>query len=88
MRGSNAKATRSKLRAPFDTEMLAWLRARYRFDSEDLTQIRLKLKVKINWREHFSVHGFRKEQCAADSRWFAGNSDIATYEIDELLGTK
>ena len=60
----------------------------YRFDSEDAPPIRLRLKVEINSREHFSVHGFTKEPFAVDSRWFAGSSDISTYALDELLGTK
>jgi predicted nucleotidyltransferase component of viral defense system len=60
----------------------------YRFDSEDAPPIRLRLKVEINSREHFSVYGLTKVPFAVDSRWFSGRSDIATYELDELLGTK
>lgn len=60
----------------------------YRFDSEDAAPIRLRLKVEINSREHFSVYGFIKSPFAVDSRWFDGSSEIATYELDELLGTK
>ena len=32
----------------------------YRFDSEDTPPIRLRLKVEINSREHFAVHGFTR----------------------------
>lgn len=60
----------------------------YRFDSEDVPPIRLRLKVEINSREHFSVFGFTKAPFTVDSRWFTGAADIATYELDELLGTK
>jgi predicted nucleotidyltransferase component of viral defense system len=60
----------------------------YRFDSEDALPIRLRLKVEINSREHFSVYGFAKAPLVVDSRWFGGSSEIATYELDELLGTK
>ena len=60
----------------------------YRFDSEDARPVRLHLKVEINSREHFSVYGFTKVTIAVDSRWFTGAADIATYELDELLGTK
>jgi predicted nucleotidyltransferase component of viral defense system len=60
----------------------------YRFESEDSPPIRLRLKIEINSREHFSVFGFTKAPFAVDSRWFSGSSDIATYELDELLGTK
>ena len=58
----------------------------YRFESED--GLPLKLKVEINSREHFSVHGFQQIPFAVESRWFTGNADILTYSIDELLGTK
>lgn len=60
----------------------------YRVNSEDVPPIRLKLKVEINSREHFSVYDFTKSPFAVDSRWFAGTADIPTYEFDELLGTK
>lgn len=60
----------------------------YRFASEDAPPIPLRLKVEINSREHFSVHGFTRVPFAVSSRWFDGSCDIATYELDELLGTK
>jgi len=60
----------------------------YRFESEDVPPVRLKLKVEINSREHFTVLGHRKHAFAVKSRWFAGAADIHTYELDELLGTK
>ena len=60
----------------------------YRFDSEDTPPMRLRLKVEINSREHFSVFGFNRLPFSVDSRWFAGASDIVTYELDELLATK
>ena len=60
----------------------------YRFDSEDTPPMRLRLKVEINSREHFSVFGFNRLPFSVDSRWFRGTSDIVTYELDELLATK
>lgn len=60
----------------------------YRFSSEDAPPIRLRLKVEINSREHFAVHGFTRVPFAVSSRWFEGACEIATYELDELLGTK
>jgi predicted nucleotidyltransferase component of viral defense system len=60
----------------------------YRFDSESLPTARLKLKVEINTREHFTVLGHRSQRFEVASRWFAGSADILTYELDELLGTK
>jgi predicted nucleotidyltransferase component of viral defense system len=60
----------------------------YRFDSEDTPPIRLRLKVEINSREHFAVHGFTRIPFAVSSRWFEGSCQITSYELDELLGTK
>lgn len=60
----------------------------YRFESEDLPPARLKLKVEINTREHFTVFGLRKHRFEVASRWFSGAADISSYELDELLGTK
>ena len=60
----------------------------YRFSSEDMPAIPLKLKVEINSREHFAVYGFRQVPFKVASRWFEGKCDIHSYELDELLGTK
>jgi predicted nucleotidyltransferase component of viral defense system len=60
----------------------------YRFDSEDVPPLRLRLKVEANSREHFSVYGFTRVPFAVESRWFTGRADVLTYELDELLGTK
>lgn len=60
----------------------------YKFASEDPTPIPLRLKVEINTREHFTEHGFRHMPFEVKSRWFTGACEIATYDLDELLGTK
>lgn len=60
----------------------------YRFDSEDAPPLRLRLKVEVNSREHFSVYGLTSVPFAVSSRWFTGESSIGTYALDELLGTK
>ena len=60
----------------------------YRFESEDAPPINMKLKVEINSREHFAVHGFTRLPFSVKSRWFEGRCEIPTYELDELLGTK
>jgi predicted nucleotidyltransferase component of viral defense system len=60
----------------------------YRFESEDVPPIRLRLKVEINSREHFSVYGITRMPFSVSSRWFSGACEISTYELDELLGTK
>lgn len=60
----------------------------YRFLSEDVPAMRLRLKVEINTREHFAVLGFTKRAFSVESRWYSGMADIATFELDELLATK
>jgi predicted nucleotidyltransferase component of viral defense system len=60
----------------------------YRFASEDTPPINMRLKVEINSREHFAVHGFKRVPFSVSSRWFEGACEIGTYELDELLGTK
>ena len=60
----------------------------YRFDSEDAPPIRLRLKVEVNSREHFSVYGITRVPFQVSSRWFEGDCRIGSYELDELLGTK
>ena len=60
----------------------------YRFDSEAMPPMPLRLKVEINTREHFTVHGFVDEPFAVSSRWFSGACLIRTYTLDELLATK
>lgn len=60
----------------------------YRFDSEDVPPVPLKLKVETNTREHFSVYGLTEVPFSVTSRWFEGACSIHSYTLDELLGTK
>lgn len=60
----------------------------YRFESESLPPQRLRLKVEINSREHFTLFGLVETPFAISSRWFEGEAKITTYAFDELIGTK
>lgn len=60
----------------------------YRFTSEIPPVRRLRLKVEINTREHFTVYGYRTQRLAVESRWFSEGADVRTFNLDELLGTK
>jgi len=62
-------------------------KALYRFSSE-YEDIKLRLKLEINCKEHFNVLGWTNFPFNVDSEWFSGNCDIRTYNINELLGTK
>lgn len=60
----------------------------YRFESEIPPVTPLRLKVEINTREHFAVHGFEKKKFVVDSPWYSGAASLQTYCLEELLGTK
>jgi len=60
----------------------------YRVDSEDRPPMPLRLKVEINTREHFCVHGLTLVPFTVASRWFDGSCQIQSYDLDELLATK
>ncbi len=60
----------------------------YRFNSEFSPDIRLRLKIEINCREHFNLLGWNSFPFSVESEWFTGKCDITTYHLDELLGTK
>lgn len=60
----------------------------YRMESEGPPVVPLRLKMEINTREHFTVLGFRRRPFNVDSRWFTGECEITTFELEELLATK
>jgi len=60
----------------------------YRFQSEGVPPVPLKLKVETNTREHFAVFGLMHVPFEVSSRWFEGSCGVQTYELDELLATK
>jgi len=60
----------------------------YRMESEGPPVVKMRLKVEINTREHFSVEGYQKQSFTVQSRWFKGNCEITTYTLEELLATK
>ena len=60
----------------------------YRFESEIPPVRPLRLKIEINTREHFTLFGYQRRQFDAQNPWFTGQSEIVTFELDELLGTK
>ena len=60
----------------------------YRMASEGSPARQMRLKLEINSREHFSVFGIERREFSVNSRWFRGSAAIATFALDELLGTK
>ena len=60
----------------------------YRFLSEDVSGVQLRIKIEINTREHLAVLGFIRHQYSVESHWYSGLANIKTFELDELLATK
>ncbi len=60
----------------------------YRFFAEGPTPMKMRLKVEINTREHFTQLGHIQMPFSVESPWFNGRAEIKTFRIDEVLGTK
>jgi predicted nucleotidyltransferase component of viral defense system len=60
----------------------------YRFETEIQPIIKMRLKIEINCREHFTVLGLQQVPFKVQNGWFNGECMINTYYIEELLGTK
>ncbi|MCP5069867.1 MAG: nucleotidyl transferase AbiEii/AbiGii toxin family protein [bacterium] len=60
----------------------------YRFETTFVPVVQMRLKVEINTREHFSVLGLARHEYSVANPWFTGGSELATYSVAELLGTK
>lgn len=53
--------------------------------NEDL---QAKLKIEINTTEHYHVFEHIKVPFNIESEWFSGKTQIKTYQLDELMGSK
>jgi predicted nucleotidyltransferase component of viral defense system len=60
----------------------------FKFTPEAQPQTTLKLKVEINTREHTHLLGIKSYPFAVDSDWYRGKTEIASFEPEELFGTK
>jgi predicted nucleotidyltransferase component of viral defense system len=60
----------------------------FKFNPEADPQTTLKLKVEINTREHTHLLGIKPYPFAVDSDWYRGKTEIASFEPEELFGTK
>lgn len=60
----------------------------FKFAPEADPQAALKLKVEINTREHEQLFGIRAYPFAVGSDWYQGETGIASFEPEELFGTK
>jgi predicted nucleotidyltransferase component of viral defense system len=60
----------------------------YRFQSEDTPPVPLRLKIEINTIEFFTLYGYQDHPYKINSPWFAGQANIRSYQLEELMGTK
>ena len=60
----------------------------FKFAPEADPSTELKLKVEINTREHESLYGIKGYPFEVDSSWYKAKTDIASFEPEELFGTK
>lgn len=60
----------------------------FRFTPEADPQATLRLKVEINTREHEHLLGIRTYPFAVANDWYQGETGIASFEPEELFGTK
>lgn len=60
----------------------------YHFDTTFAPVVRMRLKLEVNTREHFAVHGLTGREFTVANPWFSGTAEVATYTPSELLGTK
>jgi predicted nucleotidyltransferase component of viral defense system len=60
----------------------------YKFAPEDAPDSALKVKVEINTREHETVYGLKTYGFELSNEWHKANVEIASFEKEELFGTK
>ena len=60
----------------------------FRVQPTDVGAGEIHLKVEINCKEHFSVFPMVRVPFSVENDWFTGKSEVLTYELDELVGTK
>jgi predicted nucleotidyltransferase component of viral defense system len=60
----------------------------YRFDTTALPAQRVRVKVEINTREHFTCRGLCAVDYSIATLWLTAAAAITTYHVEELLGTK
>lgn len=60
----------------------------YRYDSEVAPSQKMRVKVEINSREHFSYLPLTTALFRVKNRWFEGQAHVFVYALEELLGTK
>lgn len=60
----------------------------FKFAPESQPDASLKVKVELNTREHANLLGIRSYLFTVNNGWYQGQTDIASFEPEELFGTK
>jgi predicted nucleotidyltransferase component of viral defense system len=60
----------------------------FRFMPEADAATTMKLKIEINTREHGSLLGIRSYPFVVENDWYRGRAEVASFEAEELFGTK
>jgi len=60
----------------------------YKFSPEVEPDSILKVKIEINTREHQSLYRIKNYPFELDSDWYRAHANIASFEPEELFGTK
>lgn len=58
------------------------------FTPENSPNIRLRIKIEINIQENFSVLDRLSKNYSIQSDWFSGETEINTFQFEELVATK
>lgn len=60
----------------------------FKFNPEVDPEANLKIKVEINTREHKSLFGIKRYRFKVVSDWYMAETEIASFEAEEVFGTK
>ena len=60
----------------------------FRLESEAIPVVPIHLKVEINCKEHFNVLPMMEVPFSVSNKWYNGECNVLTYQLDELVGTK
>ncbi len=60
----------------------------FRMESEIPPVVPIHLKVEINCKEHFNVLPMQEIPFTVSNKWYQGECNVLTYQLDELVGTK
>lgn len=60
----------------------------FRIESEIPPVVPIHLKVEINCKEHFNILPMQEIPFSVSNKWYQGECNVLTYQLDELVGTK